>query len=778
MLDNIHGRDSFRAVVRRKRRSYELQSVLRSQLDDALQRGWTVVAEGRQTVRIRRDKGPAALDRDRIWTALYAMDFSDLSGEGGARLSTTGSAGSPIDATLDLVAIDSEVALVVQCWTSDSGAQTAPLVTCIEELAMMRGALSREIRKLIGVDGKRTLVAAVYTGGNPVVDTDRIRATSSDVLLLDTIDVNYYAALTAHLGPAARYQFLSDLIPGRTIPGLAITVPAVRSKMGGRNCYTFSISPEYLLKISYVSHRAKGKPSDVDTYQRMVSKPRLKGIARYISEDGIFPTNIVVNIDRGKRGRGLRFERARQEGKSDAASASVGWLTITPAYKSAWIIDGQHRLYAYSGHPMAARSVVSVLAFEDLPPSQQAQLFIDINAQQKNVRQGLLQELYAELHWDSEDALDRVSAVISKAIQTLGQQIDSPLCDRILLADTVRTSVRCISLTSMFSILEKTGFFFRSVKRGVPVDAGPLWTQNNDETLRRTVGVVKGWLQFVAAGASDWWSLGSDPGGGLAMNDGVAVCLSVLKSVFDHLESTGERLVELSTDEVIARVEPFGSELGAYFGAMTPEQRKSFRSLRGIQGQTAGTRQAQAALRLRFPDFRPTGLDEYLETERARTNERGQASVRRIESVLQRLVMDELRDNFTSSPDEWWYEGVPEPVRKSAAERMESDKNQRGGREYYFNMIDYRLIALANWSIFHKLLGYGATGDKQKRTSWLVEVNGLRNKLAHASSGVSISQEQLSSLQEYERWLVELVESDEAPDEQATDQPSTSSAET
>ncbi len=76
----------------------------------------------------------------------------------------------------------------------------------------------------------------------------------------------------------------------------------------------------------------------------------------------------------------------------------MGWLDIRCAYKSAWIIDGQHRLFAYSGHVQAAKARLSVLAFEKLPSSTQAQLFVDINAEQKSVKQSLLQELYAGLH--------------------------------------------------------------------------------------------------------------------------------------------------------------------------------------------------------------------------------------------------------------------------------------------------------------------------------------------------------------------------------------------
>lgn len=240
------------------------------------------------------------------------------------------------------------------------------------------------------------------------------------------------------------------MLPGKQVTGLTIKIPAIKTKMGGDNCYSFSISPEYLLKISYVSHRAKGKASDIDTYQRMLSKSRLKKIREFITNDGIFPTNIILNFDKGR----LSFQKSTQESETpeNLDAGILGWLEIRPAYKSAWIIDGQHRLFAYSGHERAFKSKVSVLAFEGLKPSKQAELFIDINAKQKSVKQSLLEELYAELHWDADDVSTRISAIISKALQDLNQDRECALFQRIQTTDASKDFVKCITLTNVMSI--------------------------------------------------------------------------------------------------------------------------------------------------------------------------------------------------------------------------------------------------------------------------------------------------------------------------------------
>jgi hypothetical protein len=192
-----------------------------------------------------------------------------------------------------------------------------------EELAKLAGFRDRFIRAVNANDawkdgGKRTAVMVFFLENINLSENDRERAKEANVLLFDEKDLDYYEKLVVHLGPAARFQFYADAVPGKVISGLAIRVPAVKTKMGGHNCYTFPISPEYLLKIAYVSHRARGKASDIHAYQRMIAKTRLNKIRDYISEEGIFPTNIVLNIEK----KFMNFEKVKQENSAEEQSAS------------------------------------------------------------------------------------------------------------------------------------------------------------------------------------------------------------------------------------------------------------------------------------------------------------------------------------------------------------------------------------------------------------------------------------------------------------------------
>ena len=684
--------------------------------------------------------------------ALFKLDFGYLSAEGGGKLLLNPTDDNTTYNQIDVFGIDDELALMIECKSSESFNRRPQFQAKLAKLAEMKERAGRAVNEQWPALHKRQLVQLFFLQNINISDTDRERAKLLNIFLFDEQDLDYYEKLVTHIGPAAKYQLFADMLPRKSVSGLKIRVSCVKSKMGGYNCYTFPISPEYLLKISYVSHRSKGKASDVHTYQRMVAKSRLKKIREYISDKGVFPTNIVVNLDK----ECLTFERSEQINSSEEQemSGTLGWLNIKPTYKSAWIIDGQHRLFAYSGHDRAKNSHLSVLAFEGIPPSVQAQLFVDINAKQKSVKASLLQELFSELNWDSESPNDRIQAIISKAVQVLDTDRDSPLYGRILNSDSSKDNKRCISLTSVFTALAKAGFYIVKESKGNVLEYGPLWAGNNNDTLKRTVLVLKFWLEKLKMGAPDWWDLGSSEGGGFAMNDGVTACINLLRSVFSHFEENNTKVLHLDNNDLCNLIEPYAMGAASYFSSLSLEDRKRFRDLRGAQGQVVRMRRCQQYLRQLQPKFNPHGLDEFIAKEKEQTNLKAKEVIDQIERNLQNIVMQELKLEFSQDDNAWWTLGVPKAIRVDIMKLAESDDNKRGNKEAYFNLIDYRKIALENWTLFQNILGYGKKNDsKDRQTKWMVEVNDKRNAIAHASSGVMLSIEELQDLTSYSTWL-------------------------
>ena len=429
------------------------------------------------------------------------------------------------------------------------------------------------------------------------------------------------------------------------------------------------------------------------------------------------------------------------------------WLELRPSYRSVWIIDGQHRLFAYAGTDQAEKAQLAVLAMEQLPPSDQAKLFIDINAEQKSVKRSLLQELYAELHWTAEDPKERLKAIVSKAVQGMNANPEAPLYERVQSADDKRDYLKCISFTTLFNYLNKPEFYLAPSRKNGPVEYGALWAEQNEATLARTMGVVNAWLGNVRDAVPAWWALGSGPGGGIAMNDGISACLQVLQSVVNHLEDGGHRLTRLADEDLVDILRPYGVAMGKHFASLSEDERKRFRDLRGVQGVTTRTRRIQKSMRDHIASFNPHGLDEFIRDEKAQTNHHAKEIIDRIEVSLQRFVLDRIKEEFGIDADQWWVSGIPTAVRKSASSRWEDDNGNRGAREYYLDLIDYRMIIQANWSIFQTSLGYGKINGKDNKTKWLVEINEARKIVAHASSGKTVSFEQLEQLRLIDEWL-------------------------
>jgi hypothetical protein len=237
------------------------------------------------------------------------------------------------------------------------------------------------------------------------------------------------------------------------------------------------------------------------------------------------------------------------------------------------------------------------------------------------------------------------------------------------------------------------------------------------------------------------------------MNDGVSTGIHVLRSIFQHLDAKGKKLLELDNEDLFEVIKPYGIVLGQYFASLTEDERRVFRSLRTTQGIVTRTRRCQKAIREKIDSFNPDGLDEFINQEKEQNNLKAKAITNKIENMLQKMVLEELKRECGNDDSGWWILGVPKSVRLNVTKRFEEDDGKRGGREFYFDLIDYRKIVEDNWEIFEPIIAYGKKGNKEKRTEWMVYVNEKRNIVSHPSSAVNLSMSDLNQLEEYEQWL-------------------------
>jgi DGQHR domain-containing protein len=179
-----------------------------------------------------------------------------------------------------------------------------------------------------------------------------------------------------------------------------VTVPAHEIKQQGHTMYSFVATSTDLLRICTVSRREEDSEKG---YQRHLKESRLRQVARYIDDDkGVIPNNIIINFF------------------GDAVTYTHGRLRFPKNRVSAWVIDGQHRLFGfkYAKHPYS----LLVMAFLDLDLREQVDIFTVINTEQRKLPTSLALDLL-KFTGDPEKDLDtRCRELVAR----LNDESDSP----------------------------------------------------------------------------------------------------------------------------------------------------------------------------------------------------------------------------------------------------------------------------------------------------------------------------------------------------------------
>lgn len=194
------------------------------------------------------------------------------------------------------------------------------------------------------------------------------------------------------------------------------------------------IKAKELLKISTSSVARYNKEGKLIGNQRPLKLPRLKAIANFIkSAEMSFPTSILVaaNVDN----EGNIIEEQSKRWSIHPTSISDCFEIEIPSGVSSLIIDGQHRLNAFSYTEEQFQDIELVCSiFLDLPNPYQAYLFATINGNQKKVDKSLALELFG---YDIEDKPSNTWSPEKLAVyltRKFNFRKDSPLYQKIKLA--------------------------------------------------------------------------------------------------------------------------------------------------------------------------------------------------------------------------------------------------------------------------------------------------------------------------------------------------------
>ena len=658
---------------------------------------------------------------------------------------------------LTFFAKDDETVLIVECTRGEKPGKKrmAPL---IEKLKAIREPVHESIKQHYGRSAKLKVKFIIATRNISWGQTDLEKCKEAQISVIADNEINYYADLVRYLKRAARFQLLAHMFENTKVSGLARKVLATKGTMGGEKFYTFLIRPEELLKIAYVGHKASRDIENLATYQRMLTPARLKKIAKYINEGGKFPTNIVVNL---KTSRSLQFDSKEKVGE-----VALGVLHLPSTYASAWVIDGQHRLYGYVYAKKSEgfkndKSTIPVLAYENLPADKEMNLFVDINSKQVKVNAGLLVELYADLQWASSDPEKAFQALLSRVASRLNSDATSPLKERMVVAGKRKGSYRCLTPTSIKDGL-RIARLLGSFSAGA-IMPGPLSTTNAgmyEANLDKGLTVLSECLRLFKDQLPGHWDLGDASGGYLCTNNGIRALFHVIKDVSEHVRhTTGSDLSELPADDVVQHVSPYLQALVDFFASASDQDVLAFRSygssLTAVRRQSYGM---EAHIHEKFPDFHPQGLQEYLDSRDEQGTKRAAEKVNSIQRKLFDFTIGSLKSHYGDQNEKWWVEGVPLRIRQDCRSRWEEGK-QEGEVESRLYLINYVNISIDNWELVKDVISLDERDkdNKKQNTKWIKKLNDVRKITAHPERGI-LSRDQVAFvdeiLEKFERKLL------------------------
>lgn len=464
------------AVKRRKPQDFK--SISETEVPDAESEGWEVDRTLTHKVRMRRPKSVAERLENRFWMLLFKLGYPEMNQGRSFTILIERKGADPIWKQIAVFAKDDETVIVAECKASEKVSKRT-LQKDIEEFANLKGSIAQAVQRHYGREFKPKIIWLFVTENIIWSKQDRERAAGVNIRIVVERELRYYLQIAEYLGNAARYQFLAEFLKDQEIPELkGKTVPAIRGKIGGRKFYCFVTRPRDLLKISFVNHRSLNDPDGAPTYQRIVSKSRLHDIGKFIKNGGFFPTNLLLNFTQA-----VRFD---QSSRDEAADISFGTLYLPDKYRSAWIIDGQHRLYGFSKIEDAfLNSNIVVVAFEKLSKGEEAQLFVTINHEQRSVPKHLLDDLEGELKWGSKVPAERIGAISSRLINLMNSDVGYPFYGRIPQQGIPSTNKVCLTIPALKDALKRSGLIGRVIMDKTHYELGPLCGCTDAETLER-----------------------------------------------------------------------------------------------------------------------------------------------------------------------------------------------------------------------------------------------------------------------------------------------------
>ena len=379
------------------------------------------------------ERPPGKSFEDRVWRLIYNMgaDFINTNEKDFQFDLSDYKDALPTKAQIDVLGIfQDKFILIAECATTNNNQSGRALDKKIDKIKAYKASVKRRIKKIFL---KKDLIPIfiLATENYNWSAENKSKLLKNDLIILSDIELKYLEDCFA-TSESSFFVFNQFLGFFKNNSGYYddIKVTALKTSPGislsSSDVFTFSIKPLEMMRISTVAHRKAKNIFEADGlrkdhYQRILEKGRLKSIGKYLDENqSSFKNNLLVSF-RGKNSN-ITFNKGRK------GQGRGGELTIKACPGSFHIIDGQHRLYAYSAvndPELAQNHELIVTAFTNLSEAEEAQIFIDVNSKQKAVKKDLIREV-RELKGFASKGKERIENMASKITATLREVDRSP----------------------------------------------------------------------------------------------------------------------------------------------------------------------------------------------------------------------------------------------------------------------------------------------------------------------------------------------------------------
>ena len=357
-----------------------------------------------------------------------------------------------------------------------------------------RNDFAKALTELLGF--KPRLVMVLATLGIELAFNDVEDAKEAGIRVWSDGDIRALEELSRLAGEGARYQLYNMVFQGQKVKDMGIEVPALKARMGGHVYYSFVLHPKTCSRSPTCTIASATPPSGTSpTVTSACSTPGASADQALHRGRRLLPRQHHPQLRLTPPG-----ERPGQQGARRAPAEGRLACGYDPAsrVRSAWIIDGQHRLDGYAGTPENSSETIAWSLSSKRSPSFQSRVFVNINEKQQAVSTNLLWDLYEDLYRESSEPKEIRRRAISRIAKALNAEKGGPFQRLIEVPKEGNDGI--FGFRSICYPIEQNGLVVEDTEQFFHVDY--------DETVPYATERISAFYDVLRKAMPDEWSMG------------------------------------------------------------------------------------------------------------------------------------------------------------------------------------------------------------------------------------------------------------------------------